>query len=315
VLTITFTPSAIGAETGTLTVNDTASNAPQTAALTGTGLAQAALAPTSLTFGTEKAGTPSGAKVVTLTNNLTTALAITGITFGGANPGDFSETDNCVGSVAAKSTCTIKVTFKPGATGSRSGTLQVADSANNTPQTILLTGTGGTGTTYNVSLKVGPASVIGSIATDGTIGVLAPANILGWNLLLNDPTLIYPPNAPPTTPCNGLPCTMTVAGTPASWFGLAGTDLSATATQLRFNFSGTDTGYFFLGDSTGFSGLVWFGTTPVNPANYGPGESVLINPAHIQLMPNYLSGQCGNYGYDCAAAPLTGTQVIGTAAP
>ncbi|MGD0125825.1 MAG: choice-of-anchor D domain-containing protein [Terriglobia bacterium] len=141
-ITITFTPSAIGAETGTLAVNDTASNTPQTAALTGTGLAQAALAPTLLTFGTQKSGTPSGQKVVTLTNNLATALTVAGISFGGANPGDFSETDNCVGNVAAKSSCTIRVTFTPGATGSRAGTLQVADSANNSPQTIPLTGTG-----------------------------------------------------------------------------------------------------------------------------------------------------------------------------
>jgi hypothetical protein len=80
--------------------------------------------------------------VVTLTNNLATALTVAGISFGGANPGDFSETDNCVGNVAAKSSCTIRVTFTPGATGSRAGTLQVADSANNSPQTIPLTGTG-----------------------------------------------------------------------------------------------------------------------------------------------------------------------------
>ena len=131
-----------GAETGTLAVSDPASNSPQTAALTGTGMAQAALSPTSLTFGTQKAGTPSGQKAVTLTNNLTTALTMSGITFGGANPGDFTETDNCGVSVAAKSSCTIRVTFTPGGTGTRAGTLQVADSANNSPQTIPLTGTG-----------------------------------------------------------------------------------------------------------------------------------------------------------------------------
>jgi hypothetical protein len=40
------------------------------------------------------------------------------------------------------STCTIDVVFTPTQTGTRTGTLQVADSANNSPQTSNLTGTG-----------------------------------------------------------------------------------------------------------------------------------------------------------------------------
>jgi hypothetical protein len=86
--------------------------------------------------------TSSAAKSVTLKNNLTTALSIT-IGFTGADPGDFGETDNCGGSVAAHSSCTISVKFTPTATGSRTATLNVNDSANNSPQQVSLTGTGG----------------------------------------------------------------------------------------------------------------------------------------------------------------------------
>jgi len=44
--------------------------------------------------------------------------------------------------LAAKSTCTIGVTFTPSAKGTRTATLNVNDSANNSPQTASLTGTG-----------------------------------------------------------------------------------------------------------------------------------------------------------------------------
>ncbi|MGD0695968.1 MAG: choice-of-anchor D domain-containing protein [Terriglobia bacterium] len=141
-ISVTFTPSIIGTETGTLSVADNASNSPQTAALTGTGIVQAKVAPTSLTFAAQKVGTTSAAKNVTLTNNLSTALTISSITFTGANAADFGQTNTCGSSLAAKSTCTIGVTFTPSAKGTRTATLNVNDSANNSPQTASLTGTG-----------------------------------------------------------------------------------------------------------------------------------------------------------------------------
>jgi hypothetical protein len=42
----------------------------------------------------------------------------------------------------AKSHCIISVKFSPKATGTRTATLNVNDSANNSPQTITLKGTG-----------------------------------------------------------------------------------------------------------------------------------------------------------------------------
>jgi sugar lactone lactonase YvrE len=140
-ISVTFTPSIIGAESGTLTVTDAASNSPQTAALAGTGIVQAKVAPISLTFAKQTVGSTSAGKNVTLTNNLSTALPIS-ITFTGANPGDFAETDTCSGSVAAGASCTITVTFTPAGAGTRTATLNVNDSANNSPQTVSLTGTG-----------------------------------------------------------------------------------------------------------------------------------------------------------------------------
>jgi FlaG/FlaF family flagellin (archaellin) len=141
-ISVTFTPQATGSRAATMNVNDSANTSPQTVSLTGSGVVQVALSPTSLTFAAQTVGTKSAAESVTLTNNLATALTVGSITFTGADPGDFAETDNCVGSVPAKGKCTISVTFKPTATGTRTATMDVNDSANNSPQTVSLTGTG-----------------------------------------------------------------------------------------------------------------------------------------------------------------------------
>lgn len=42
--------------------------------------------------------------------------------------------------------------------------------------------------TYNVARTIGAGSVVGTIVTDGTFGVLGDANILTWDLTLDDGT-------------------------------------------------------------------------------------------------------------------------------
>ena len=88
----------------------------------------------SVTVGAKKAET------VILTNNQKTSLAITSVTLGGTDPGDFSETNTCGTSRKAGWDCTITVDFKPTATGARSATLTIKDGAGT--QTVQLAGTG-----------------------------------------------------------------------------------------------------------------------------------------------------------------------------
>jgi Abnormal spindle-like microcephaly-assoc'd, ASPM-SPD-2-Hydin len=136
---VTFTPTQVGARTGTLTITDNAANSPQTAPLSGTGTAQVTLTPTTKTFPATKVGTSSAAKVFTLTNKQNVAL--TGIS--SATTGDYSvSATTCSTTLAAKTHCTISVVFTPTQTGTRTGTLQVSDSAVGSPQTSSLTGTG-----------------------------------------------------------------------------------------------------------------------------------------------------------------------------
>src|SRR5207247_8134408 len=142
-INVTFTPSVGGTRTGTLTVTDNAGGSPQTASLTGTGVAPGAtLSPASLTFASQNVGTTSAPQAATLSNSGSTALSIGSIAITGADSGDFAQTNNCGSSLAAGAQCTINVTFTPSAGGTRTATLTVTDSASGSPQTASLSGTG-----------------------------------------------------------------------------------------------------------------------------------------------------------------------------
>ena len=117
--------------------------------------AQVTLTPTTLTF-TSPSGVTTAAQSVQLTNNGSAALSISGVTLTGANATSFAQTNNCGTSVAVGGSCTIAVTFAPAATGSFSASVNIADSASSSPQSIALTGTGTAGATF--TLTATPAS-------------------------------------------------------------------------------------------------------------------------------------------------------------
>ena len=70
---MTYTPTAPGTVSGTLTINDNASGSPQTVNLSGTA-SGASVSPSSLTFSGVAVGTTSAAQPVTLTNAGTSAI-------------------------------------------------------------------------------------------------------------------------------------------------------------------------------------------------------------------------------------------------
>ena len=143
---VTFTPTAAGTRTASLSIADNATGSPHTVALMGTGAAPAvALSQTNLTFATQVTGTTSAAQAVTITNSGSAPLTISGITVAGANPGDYGQTNNCLlspSTLAAGASCTASVTFTPLASGTRAASLSVADNAPGSPHTVALTGTG-----------------------------------------------------------------------------------------------------------------------------------------------------------------------------
>jgi hypothetical protein len=139
-VSVEYTATAVATQTGTLTFTDTAINSPQTVSLTGTGVAQATLTPSPYTFADTKVG-DSKTHTFTLKNNLETTL--TGISYSLSGSKDFTiESTTCTTSLDSKKSCTIDVTFTPSAEETYTATLTLDDSANDSPQTSALTGTG-----------------------------------------------------------------------------------------------------------------------------------------------------------------------------
>ena len=138
-VTISFTPTALGLQTGTLRFMDNAGSSPQTVTLSGTGVEPAILMPTSAAYAKQVLGTTSAAKSFTLINHQNVTL--TGLAM--STTGDFAvSATTCSTSLAAKGKCTVSVTFTPTQIGTRTGTLSLSDTAGNSPQVVTLIGTG-----------------------------------------------------------------------------------------------------------------------------------------------------------------------------
>jgi hypothetical protein len=174
-VSVTFKPSVVAAETGTMvitvTITDGGLSSSQSfnVSLKGTGTAAApvvGLDHASVAFGGQMVTTTSTATVVTLTNSGSAPLNITSIA---ATPSVFTQTNTCPASPATlpttpgSNTCTISLKFAPTAVGAQSGTLTITDNAGSSPQSIPLTGSG-----WDFSLT-GPT-------TTQTVSAAAPLN-------------------------------------------------------------------------------------------------------------------------------------------
>jgi parallel beta-helix repeat protein len=154
-VSVTFSPTATGSRTGTLTVN--AGGVTNAVSLSGTGTSSSggsatlAAAPTSVAFGSEAVGSTAAAQKVTVTNTGSAAATISSVTAGAP----FAQTSTCGTSIAAGGSCTVSVTFSPTAAGGASANLTVASNATNPSLTVPLTGTGtsSSGTSTNLALN------------------------------------------------------------------------------------------------------------------------------------------------------------------
>jgi hypothetical protein len=167
-ITVSFAPTATGSRTASVSVTDDAPGTPHTVSLTGSGTAPAVtVTPATLSYGSQSVGSTSAAQSTTVKNVGTAPLAISGISLGGANPGDFGQTNTCQATLAVNATCAISATFAPTTVGSRTASVSIADDAADSPQTVALAGTGSTS----------------SIAFDKNLGT-HPENAGGANIKL-----------------------------------------------------------------------------------------------------------------------------------
>jgi len=134
--TVTYKPTGTGAQSATLTVRDNEGSFP--VSLSGTAQSTS-ISPTSLAFGTVTKGSTK-ALSTTVTDKGTAALTMSTATVTGTNAADFTFTTTCGSSLAASSSCSYTVTFKPSTTSSESATLNIKDNEGSFP--VSLTGTG-----------------------------------------------------------------------------------------------------------------------------------------------------------------------------
>jgi len=156
----TFTPTATGTRSATVSIYDNTANSPQTVTLSGTGQAATTtltLSPGSLTFSAQNTGTTSPSQDFSITNTGTTSISFTSIAITGTNAGEFSITsNNCGSSLAVGSSCYVYITFSPTATGTQTAAVTITDNATGSPQSVTLTGTGQTPVT---SVSVTPTTL------------------------------------------------------------------------------------------------------------------------------------------------------------
>lgn len=145
--------------------------------------------------------------------------------------------------------------------------------------------------TYTVDQAIGSSYVAGTITTDGTIGILSTANIVGWNLSMTGTETGSFSSTYPLTPGRN-PVTVD------------GNYLTADSTGLFFNFSSPTFGEFYF-DNSAYPIL--------QIVNWSTGQILAGNETETlpQLISSTTVAMSGNQMI--ASAPVVATPEPGTA--
>ena len=170
-------------------------------------LSPAITVPTNLiNFGFVPLGSPSKAVNVPLQSTGGIDLTISNISFSGANPSDFSQTNNCgtlPASLGVDVKCTVSITFTPSGYSKRTATMTFTDNASPNQQSIPLSGSG---PDFNLTSNMN-AITIAQGSSGGTTLTLTPYG--GFNQTVNLTVV----NCPPGATCSVLPGMITLDGT------------------------------------------------------------------------------------------------------
>lgn len=134
--------------------------------------------PTSLAFGNQAVGSTSAAQTLTLTNSGTDPLTIS---FIGAS-GDFIASPSCPMVLAASTSCSITVQFRPSLTGPRAGAVTILSNAPTSPNSVQLTGTGTQG---RPTLSISDVSI-----TEGNTGTKSASLTVSLSAAAREPVSV-----------------------------------------------------------------------------------------------------------------------------
>ncbi len=137
-LKVSFTPTALGPRSATITLTDNGLNSPQTITATGIGSAlRTSVARVNFT-NSQVVGTSAKLSFAVI-NTDTKPMAINSISEVGE---DFTQTNNCPASLAPNANCKIVIQFTPITTGPRWGQVNIVDSDPGSPHLMRLVGYG-----------------------------------------------------------------------------------------------------------------------------------------------------------------------------
>jgi phospholipase C len=252
-LNLTFTPTAAGERTGTLTIFDTDPSSPQIVNLQGEAtnigfsvspVVLGGLSPTGFPFSTLFSTTVT--ENVTLTNRGKTPLTISSIAIGGEYASQYSETDNCVGTIPRGKTCTLTTTFRPTISGFVPAPLTISSSDAESPEILYLQGQG---TQVEVPHQYQfPNTLLGSTSTKTltvkNVGITTLTfggfSLSCWNSMIGFCNYFSQTNTCGSSLASGKSCTITVSFQPQSSGGNRGTlsvmDNDNTSPQYIFIF-------------------------------------------------------------------------------
>ncbi len=259
-IAVSFSPTAIGVATGTLTIAGNAGT--QIVTLSGNGSAPVTLSSSSLNFGTLAVGSTSAAKTVTLTNRSSAALNFSSIAI---TTGFAIASNTCGTSIAAGTNCTVGVTFTPTATGSVAGTLTFTDNTISSPQVVSLSGTGSAPVTLSASSLNFNSVVVGTTSSARNVTLTnrqtAPLNISG---IVASASYTVASNNCGATLAAGSGCTVGVTFSPTVTGAIAGaltfTDNAGNSPQV-VTLTGSGTAPVTLSTSSLSFGTITAGTT------------------------------------------------------
>lgn len=215
-ISVSFKPITRGTLTGKLTVVSNTTKSPAVVSLSGTGIGPAAsISPLNVDFGNQLQGTTSSAQTVTVTNVGELPLSFTSI----FTKGDFAQTNTCTGGIATGASCTVSVTFTPTATGKSVGSLTFTDNAADSPQAVVLTGTGSINPVPLLNEPVVPSSAAPG-SSSFTLTVHGTAFVSGatvdWNGTLLTTTFVNGSELKATVPASDVAAATTASITVAN---------------------------------------------------------------------------------------------------
>ena len=263
--TVQFAPTAVGNQTGTLTITDFTNKADsQTVALNGTALVNGVISvnPTSLAFAQGTVGVASAPQTVTVTNSGVATIANIGFQFTGAGAANYATgATTCGAQLNAGSSCTVQVIFTQPASGSTTAALVVSSStAGVTAVSIPING-GGTSSsgllTSTSLLTFTPATGVGQLSAAQTVTITnATGTALPSVTLATSGPFILTANTCTGALAIGATCTVGVEFAPTVYGAAAGAlTVSASGVANPVSVQLVGTGFDFTLALTGLSNV------------------------------------------------------------